>query len=43
MVEDEWNDLDGQDQLESFLKTRLAALKNERAEVELPHQKCSGS
>ena len=35
MVEDEWNDLDGQDQLESFLKIRLAALKNERAEVEL--------
>jgi len=35
MVEDEWNDLDGQEQLESFLKTRLAALKNERAEVEL--------
>jgi superfamily II DNA or RNA helicase len=35
IVEDEWNELDGQDQLESFLKTRLAALKNERAEVEL--------
>ena len=35
MVEDDWNELDGQDQLESFLKTRLAALKNERAEVEL--------
>ena len=35
MVEDEWNELDGQDQLESFLKIRLAALKNERAEVEL--------
>ena len=35
MVEDEWNELDGQDQLESFLKTRLAAMKNERAEVEL--------
>src|ERR1039457_6455944 len=35
MVEDEWNELDGQDQLESFLKTRLAALKNEHAEVEL--------
>jgi superfamily II DNA or RNA helicase len=35
MVEDEWNELDGQDQLESFLKTRLAALKNERSEVEL--------
>jgi superfamily II DNA or RNA helicase len=35
MVEDEWNELDGQDQLESLLKTKLAALKNERAEVEL--------
>jgi hypothetical protein len=35
MVEDDWNELDGQDQLESFLKTRLAELKNERAEVEL--------
>jgi len=35
MGEEEWNDLDGQDQLESILKTRLAALKNERAEVEL--------
>ena len=35
MVEDDWNELDGQDQLESFLKTRLSALKNERAEVEL--------
>ena len=35
MVEDEWNELDGQDQLESFFKTRLAAMKNERAEVEL--------
>jgi len=33
--EEEWNDLDGQDQLDSFLKLRLAALKNERAEVEL--------
>lgn len=35
MVEEEWNDLDGQDQLESMLKTRLAALRNERDEVEL--------
>lgn len=35
MVEDEWNELDGQDQLESMLRTKLAALKNERAEVEL--------
>jgi superfamily II DNA or RNA helicase len=35
MAEEEWNELDGQDQLESFLRMRLAALKNERAEVEL--------
>jgi superfamily II DNA or RNA helicase len=35
VTDEEWADLDGQDQLESFLKTRLAALKNERAEVEL--------
>lgn len=35
MMEEEWNELDGQDQLESLLKTKLAALNNERAEVEL--------
>lgn len=35
VTDEEWNDLDGQDQLDSFLKTRLAALKNERAEVDL--------
>ena len=35
MAEDDWNEMDGQDQLNSLLKTRLAALKNERAEVEL--------
>lgn len=36
LIEDEaWADLDGQDQLEFFLKNQLAALKNERAEVEL--------
>ncbi len=35
-IEDEtWADLDGQDQLEFFLKNQLAALKNERTEVEL--------
>ncbi len=33
--EEEWPDLDGQEQLDFFLKTRLSALKNERAEVEL--------
>ncbi len=36
LIEDEtWADLDGQDQLDFFLKNQLAALKNERAEVEL--------
>ncbi len=35
LTDEEWADLDGQDQLDSFLKTRLAAMKNERAEVEL--------
>jgi len=33
--EDEWGDMDGQDQLDTLLKTRLKALKNERAEVKL--------
>jgi superfamily II DNA or RNA helicase len=32
--DEEWSDLDGQEQLETFLRTRLAALKNERAEVD---------
>ncbi|MGH8069881.1 MAG: DEAD/DEAH box helicase [Candidatus Entotheonellia bacterium] len=32
--EEEWADLDGQDQLERLLNTRLAALKNERTAVE---------
>jgi superfamily II DNA or RNA helicase len=31
--EEEWADLDGQEQMETLLKTRLEALKNERAEV----------
>jgi superfamily II DNA or RNA helicase len=35
LTDEEWADLDGQDQLDSFLKTRLADMKNERAEVEL--------
>jgi superfamily II DNA or RNA helicase len=35
LTDEEWAELDGQDQFDSFLKTRLAALKNERAEVEL--------
>lgn len=33
--EEDWEDLDGQEQLDTILKTRLKALKNERAEVEL--------
>jgi superfamily II DNA or RNA helicase len=32
--DEEWRDLNGQEQLETFLQTRLAALKNERAEVD---------
>src|SRR5690606_5676164 len=34
-VGEEWNSLDGQEQMESLLKSRLKALQNERAEVEL--------
>ena len=32
---EEWTDLDGQEQVETLLTTRLKALKNERAEVKL--------
>jgi hypothetical protein len=35
LAEDEWNEMDGQDQLATLLSTRMAALKNERTEVEL--------
>jgi superfamily II DNA or RNA helicase len=35
LSEDEWTDLDGQEQLDTLLTTRLTALQNERAEVEL--------
>ena len=35
MDPDEWVDLDGQEQIETLLRTRLTALKDERAEVEL--------
>jgi len=35
MSEEEWSDLDGQEQFEVLLRTRLKALKNERAEVKL--------
>ena len=34
-VGEEWVELDGQDQMESLLQSRLKGLKNERAEVEL--------
>ena len=33
--DDEWADLDGQEQIETLLTTRLKALKNERSEVNL--------
>ena len=33
--DDEWADLDGQEQVDTLLSTRLKALKNERAEVKL--------
>jgi superfamily II DNA or RNA helicase len=33
--EEEWADLDGQEQVEALLRTRLKALKNERSEVKL--------
>jgi superfamily II DNA or RNA helicase len=32
---EDWADLDGQEQIETLLKTRLNAMKNERAEVKL--------
>lgn len=35
VTEEEWAELDGQEQLEGVLNARLAALQNERAEVEL--------
>jgi superfamily II DNA or RNA helicase len=34
-LSEEWADLDGQEQLDTLLTTRLTALQNERAEVEL--------
>ncbi len=33
--EEDWSDLDGQEQIEALLRTRLKALKNERAEIKL--------
>jgi superfamily II DNA or RNA helicase len=35
MSDEEWTDLDGQEQVDTLLGTRLKALKNERAEVKL--------
>ena len=35
LSEEEWADLDGQEQMDTLLTTRLAALKDERAEVKL--------
>lgn len=35
LSEEDWADLDGQEQMDTLLKTRLKALKNERAEVKL--------
>ena len=35
LSEEEWEDLDGQEQVEVLLRSRLKALKNERAEVRL--------
>ena len=35
MSVDEWTDLDGQEQLDTLLTSRLTALQNERAEVQL--------
>ena len=35
MTDEEWVDLDGQEQVDTLLGTRLKALKNERAEVKL--------
>jgi len=35
LSEEDWADLDGQEQMDTLLKTRLTALKNERVEVKL--------
>ncbi len=35
MSEEDWGDLDGQEQVETLLRTHLKAMKNERAEVKL--------
>jgi superfamily II DNA or RNA helicase len=40
MDPDEWAEMDGQEQIDTLLRTRLTALKNERAEVELLLRAC---
>ena len=35
LTDEEWAELDGQEQIDTLLASRLSALKNERAEVEL--------
>ena len=35
LTDEEWAELDGQEQIDTLLSSRLSALKNERAEVEL--------
>ena len=35
LLEEEWEDMDGQSQLDTILRTHLKAMKNERKEVEL--------
>ena len=45
-MEEDWEELDGQEQLETFVTTRLKALKNERSEVKLLLQtarRCEGA
>lgn len=45
-LEEEWTDMDGQDQIETLLKTRMKALRNEREEVKLllrAAKKCEGT
>ncbi len=42
MSEEDWGELDGQEQIETLLRTRLKALKNERAEVKLLLQAAKG-
>lgn len=45
-LEEEWTDMDGQDQIETLLKTRMKALRNEHEEVKLllrAAKKCEGT